>query len=74
MFEGTEGNANLGSLQAMEQATTNDNVHFYAVEGAGHFNIVEPVSTLIAAKISRDVGPTTKLAFDQDELDRPFAK
>jgi acetyl esterase/lipase len=74
VFEGTVGNANHASLQAMARACTNPLGHFYAVKGADHFNILDPVNRLIAAKILRDEGPKTNLAFSEEELNRAFAR
>ncbi|MDC3960900.1 alpha/beta hydrolase family protein [Polyangium jinanense] len=73
VLEGTAG-GNVRALHAMARASRNDNVHFYAVEGADHGSILEPTNALIAKKILRDVGPTTNLTFDEEELNRPFAE
>ena len=47
VLEGT-GQGNIGSLQAMASATKNPSVHFHAVKGANHFNILAPTNALIA--------------------------
>jgi dipeptidyl aminopeptidase/acylaminoacyl peptidase len=72
VIEGTRGN--VQALEAMAQASKNPRIHFYVVEGADHGSILEPTNALIAQKILRDVGPTTNLTFDEDELNRPFAE
>ena len=58
----------------MSRATTNPRVHFLPVTGANHFSILAPTNSLIAGKILRDDGPTTNLAFGEEELNRPFAR
>jgi dipeptidyl aminopeptidase/acylaminoacyl peptidase len=73
VFEGTS-QGNVESLRAMQRASTNPLAHFYAVRGANHFSILAPTNRLIAAKILRDDGPTTNLAFTEDELSRPFGR
>ena len=73
VFEGTS-QGNVESLRAMQRASTNPLAHFYAVRGATHFSILATTNRLIAAKILRDDGPTTNLAFTEDELSRPFGR
>ena len=73
VFEGTE-QGNLSSMQAMAQATTNPMVHFLTVKGATHFSILAPTNALIARKILGDTGPTTNIAFTEQELNQPFAR
>jgi dipeptidyl aminopeptidase/acylaminoacyl peptidase len=68
VFEGTDQPNNLGSLQAMAAASTNPNVRFLPVKGANHFSILAPTNMLIARKILRDEGPTTNIAFTEEEL------
>ena len=67
VFEGTT-QGNLDALLAMEQASTNPNVHFLAVSGKDHFGTLAPTNRLIAAKLLRDDGPTTNLKFTEEEL------
>jgi dipeptidyl aminopeptidase/acylaminoacyl peptidase len=73
VFEGTS-QGNLDCLQAMARASSNPLAHFYPVRGANHFSILAPTNRLIAAKILRDDGPTTNLAFTEAELNRPFGR
>ena len=73
VFEGTE-QGNLSSLRAMAQATTNSLVHFLPVQGANHFSILAPTNSLIASKIVSDNGPTTDIAFTEQELNRLFGR
>jgi Fe-S cluster assembly iron-binding protein IscA/alpha/beta superfamily hydrolase len=72
VFEGTGGN--IGSLRAMARASKNPHVHLYEVKGADHFNVLAPTNRLIAEKILADTGPTCRLAFTEEELNRLFAR
>ena len=40
--------------------------HFWSVMKANHFNILAPVTKLIAEKILKDEGPTTNITIEQD--------
>ncbi len=73
LFEGTDSPGNIGSLQAMQRASTNPMVHFLAVKGADHFSILAPANGLIARKILADQGPTTNISFTDDELSKLVA-
>jgi hypothetical protein len=68
VFEGTEAPSNIGSLQAMARVSTSPLIRFLTVKGANHFSILAPTNELIAAKILRDDGPTTSIAFSEEEL------
>jgi acetyl esterase/lipase len=69
VFEGTNQPCNLGSLQAMAAAApTNPKVRFLPVKARDHFSILAPTNTKIARKILGDQGPTTNIAFTEDEL------
>ncbi len=73
VFEGTvEGN--LGALEAMKQSSTNPKIHFHPVKGATHFSILAPTTRLLAAKVLRDEGAATNLAFTEEELNKPFGR
>jgi pimeloyl-ACP methyl ester carboxylesterase len=68
VFEGTERSPNLSSLQALSRASTNPLARFYVVRGGDHFSILAPTTRLIAEKILADDGPTSNIAFAQEEL------
>jgi acetyl esterase/lipase len=72
VFEGERGN--IDALRAMQGDSSNPLVHFYAVTGADHFNILDPTNRRIAAGILRDDGPSTNLAFTPGELNQPFGR
>ena len=69
VFEGTDPINNLGSLRTIARASsTNPLIHFFPVKGVNHFSILAPTNELIATKILRDEGPTTNIAFSEEEL------
>jgi Fe-S cluster assembly iron-binding protein IscA/alpha/beta superfamily hydrolase len=70
VFEGTDGN--LSALQAMARSSKNPKVRFFEIKGTDHFGVLAPTNRLIAAKILRDTGPTCRLAFTKEELNKPF--
>jgi acetyl esterase/lipase len=73
VFEGTK-QGNLASLQVMARATTNPMVHFLPVQGATHLSVLAPTNALIARRILGDTGPTTNIAFTEQELNQPFGR
>lgn len=68
VLEGTGSPGNIGSLRKMAAASTNARIRFLPVDGVNHFNILGPANDLIAAKILADDGPTTRIAFTEEEL------
>ena len=68
VFEGTNQPANIDSLRAMALASQNPLIRFLPVPGADHFSILAPLNDRIAAKILRDEGKTTNIAFSPEEL------
>lgn len=71
VFEGADRPGNVDSLKMMARMTKNPRIHFLPVRGTSHFSILAPVNEIIAAKVVRDDGPTTSLAFTEDELAQP---
>jgi len=71
VFEGIEG-GNVEALLSMKRASTNPNLHFYPVKGAGHVTVLGPVAQIVASKIASDNGPATDITFAEDELNRAF--
>jgi hypothetical protein len=57
----------------MARTSTNPNVHFFAVEGADHFDILAPTNRLIAEKILVDRNADCNIEFTTEELNKPFA-
>jgi acetyl esterase/lipase len=72
VFEGLEGN--LGELLSMARISSNPLLKFYAVKGAGHFNILLPMTRLIAGKVVRDEGAKTNVSFTQEEVNGVMGK
>jgi acetyl esterase/lipase len=70
VIEGKNLQGNFRSVDAMRRASTNPMVHFLGVRGADHFSVLAPVNQLIATKILADTGPTTTIAFTEEELGR----
>jgi len=68
VFEGAGGRGNLDSLKELSRASRNPLTHFHPVKGADHFSILAPLTKVIAAKVVRDEGPTTNIAFTEKEL------
>ena len=54
-MEGSQG-GNAASLKALTGATQNPQVVFLPVARANHFNILAPVTQLVATKIQQDQG------------------
>ncbi len=72
VFEGSGGN--WQPLRAMARASKNPNVKFFEIKNGDHFGVLGPTNKLIAQKILADTGPKCDLRFDEDELNKPFAK
>ncbi|NVB83589.1 MAG: prolyl oligopeptidase family serine peptidase [Kofleriaceae bacterium] len=69
-FEGA-GASSPGAAQWMEDQAADAKVPFrsFIALQADHFTILAPLTELIAAKILADTGPTTNIAFTQQEID-----
>lgn len=74
VFEGIEQPANIDSLNAIARLSNNPQVHAQPVKGVNHFSILYPVTRVIARKILDDTGPTTNIAFSENELTPPFGQ
>jgi dipeptidyl aminopeptidase/acylaminoacyl peptidase len=70
VLEGTGWSGNIAALRSMARASKNPRIRFLPVQGVNHFSILGPANELIAAKILADDGPTTRIAFTEEELDR----
>ena len=66
VFEGVDGN--ISSLLAMQQENTNPLVRFHPVEGSDHFDVIAPLSELIAEKILGDPGPEAEITITDEEV------
>lgn len=70
VFEGTVGN--WESLQELSRSSQNPVMRFHSVIGADHFNILSPVTQVIATKIKADTAVITNLEFQDKELNELF--
>lgn len=68
VIEGEGGN--IESLRALERASKNPALRFFAVKGADHFDVLAPINALIARKVaSVESGAMT---LDHDEVQAAF--
>ena len=74
VFEGTVDPSNIGSVEIMQKSSENPLIHFFSVEGATHFSILDPTNMLIAKKILADDGKIMNIEFNEDALNRPFLR
>jgi alpha/beta superfamily hydrolase/ribosomal protein S27E len=72
VLEGMEQPGNVQALQAMSRSSRNSQVSFLAVPRANHFNILAPVTQLIATKILKDEGAATNITLKESELNLSF--
>lgn len=59
----------------MERQAKVGNAPFHAYQlygGAGHFNVVRPITKLLAAKLLADAGPACSVTFTPQELADAF--
>jgi len=56
--------ANISNIERR----SNDNVHTFVVEGGDHFNILAPITRLLAQKILEDTGQTVNISLTNAEL------
>lgn len=73
VIEGTV-ESNIEELEKMRRDSRNPLIGLFAVEGANHFNVLDPTNRLITKKILADAGPKCTISFTQAELDEPFAR
>lgn len=67
LIEGEEGNS--ANLKKIQEATENENIHCYIMEGADHFSTLAPLTRLVADKILADTSETVNISVTQEELD-----
>ena len=75
VLEGSRQGGNADSLKALTAATQNPQVVFLPVARANHFNILAPVTQLIATKIQQDQGGiATNISLTVAELNLNYAQ
>lgn len=72
LIEGRDGNSE--NLERMLQATQNDKIQGYVIEGADHFSVLAPTTRLVAQKILEDTGAEPNISLTQEELDAAMAQ
>lgn len=68
LIEGSEGNG--PNLKRMQEATENENIHCYILEGYDHFAPLGPITPLLAEKILADTGAEPNISITQEELEK----
>lgn len=66
VFEGTLGN--IRSLRDMRDSTRNQNIKFYEIQGGNHFNIIAPITKILAEKIILNQASNENISFLEYEL------
>lgn len=70
VFEGVFGN--MYPLAMLKSTSKNDNIQFFEISDADHFNILSPVTKILAKKIIQDKGDSVNITIDKDELNQLF--
>jgi dipeptidyl aminopeptidase/acylaminoacyl peptidase len=60
VFEGTQ-DGNLDSLERMQRESRNPRVQFFPVKGMNHFDLLHPLTGLLAQKILSDTGEKSNI-------------
>lgn len=72
LIEGRDGNSE--NLERMLEASQNDRIQGYVIEGADHFSTLAPATRLVAQKILADTGAEPNITLTQEELDACMAQ
>jgi dienelactone hydrolase len=72
VFEGAYGNSD--SLQAMKQVNRNNNLHFYLIPDKGHFDVLGPMTELLANKVIGDSAGHCNIEINDDEIQAALSK
>jgi len=64
----TGQHSNAYDVRDMERQSTNDNIHTFVVDGAGHFDVLAPITRLFAQKILADTGASVNIRVTAEEL------
>ena len=68
VIEGAAGNAT--DIRNLERASNNENVHTFLVAGGDHFDVLAPITKLLAQKILEDTGATVNIQLTDAEIQR----
>ena len=66
IIEGEDGNAS--DLRDIERRSDNENVHVFIVEDGDHFDVLAPVTRLLAQKILDDTGTDVNISLTDAEI------
>ena len=66
VIEGEGGNA--GNIRAIDKASKNDSLFCYIIDDADHFDVLAPLTRVIADKILEDTGTECNIVLTKDEL------
>lgn len=66
LIEGSDGNS--ANLRNMQNASSNENIHCYILEGHDHFSVLAPVTRLLAEKILADTDAECNISITEEEL------
>lgn len=72
VIEGEGGNG--ARVKAMAEKSTNENLHFYVIDGADHFDPLAPVTRLLAQKILADTGESVTITLTDEEIQEAMAQ
>ena len=69
IFEGADGGASTAAdVRRLGEVSENANVHTFIIEGGDHFDILAPVTGLVAQKILQDTGASVNIALTNAEI------
>jgi len=66
IIEGESGTA--VDLRNMENRSNNENIHIFIVEGGDHFDVLAPITRLLAQKVAADTGPNVNISLTDSEI------
>lgn len=72
LIEGRDGNSE--NLERILEASQNDSIHGFVVEGADHFSVLAPATRLLAQKILADTGAKPNISITKEELAEAMAQ
>ncbi|MCI8463253.1 MAG: prolyl oligopeptidase family serine peptidase [Lachnospiraceae bacterium] len=67
LIEGSDGNSD--NLRNIQNASENNNINCYILEGHDHFSVLAPVTRLLAEKILADTEAECNISITQEELE-----
>ena len=64
----TGQHSNSYDIRDIERLSTNDNIHTFIVDGAGHFDVLAPLTRVFAQRIIADTGASVNINVTEEEL------